>query len=182
MNREIELKFRVSNERDFITVLSKKGILLSSPITQVDTIFFRKGKGFPDLLNGEPVLRIRQNSGVTTTTLKKYVKGIYDRKEIECQVSDGIAFQEYLELLDIFPVVVVSKTRRNANYKETTITLDNVRDLGVFTEIEIVSDDNNVEQSMYKINKIAEELNLNLKNIVKTPYDEMLFQKRRYKI
>jgi len=175
MKRELELKFYISNKTNFINILNKKNIILSDPFIQNDIIFFRKGKRFSDLENGEPVIRIRQSNSQITTTLKKYKNGILDRTEIECKIEDSVNFQKFLELLEIFPVVTVNKTRQTGSYKGATIVLDNVSELGVFAEIEIISRDNCIEEDKKRLNKIAEELEFNLNSIVEVAYDEMLF-------
>lgn len=179
MRRELELKFSIPNDKEFINLLKTKKIFFSDPITQRDAIFFRKGKGFCDLKEGEPVIRIRNQEGKYITTLKKYVHGITDRVEVECEILDAEAFQRYLELLDLDLVVTVKKIREKTFYKNAVVCLDHVEGLGVFVEVEIVSDECNAEDDMKKLNQIVEELCLNKKNIVKMPYDEMLFNKER---
>lgn len=181
MLRELELKFNLLDEKPFMESLNDKGILLSPPVAQQDVVFFRKGKGYSDLPNGEPIIRIRRQANTISTALKKYQNGFTDRLEVEFEVSDPVLFQTYLELLDIVPIVRVSKKRRRANYKEAIINLDHVNDLGVFAEIEIISEDNSVDRNIQKLYVIAEELGLNKNAIVDISYDQMLFYKmKRY--
>lgn len=177
MARELELKFRLADKKKFLERLSCLGIILSEPIVQHDTIFFRKGKCFKDLESGEPVIRIRQEKDNVKATLKKYVNGIVDREEIECSISDAGAFTRFLCLLECSPVVTVKKTRAKGVYHGVTITLDSVEKLGDFTEIEIMSAGENVEENLSKICNIAYELGLDMADLAKIPYDEMLFKK-----
>lgn len=175
MYRELELKFKLSSEKLFIDTLNQKGISLSLPVTQRDIVFFRKGKGYPDLPDGEPVIRIRQQNNTFSTALKKYQNGVTDRLELELEISDPVIFQKYLEQLDIIPLVTVRKQRQEACYKDVSINLDHVDDLGVFAEIEILSEDSNVDKATKRLYAIAKELGLEENMLVKQPYDQMLF-------
>lgn len=176
MARELELKFQVACKHDFMDRLQNLGITLSEPVEQVDTIFFRKGKIFEDLESGEPVIRIREENGKVKTTLKKYMNGIMDREEIECEILDAASFHKFLCLMDCVPTVVVRKTRRKGFYHGATITLDSVERLGIYAEIEIVCD-NHIADNSRKLEEIAKELGLNMSDVVAKPYDEMLYRK-----
>lgn len=177
MKRELELKFKLTNEAFFVDTLRQKGISLSLPVTQRDTVFFRKGKGYPDLPKGEPVMRIREQSNTASTALKKYQNGITDRLEVECEISDPVIFQKYLELLDIFPLVIVQKQRQNARYKDAWINLDHIDGLGAFAEVEILSEDSTADADTRKLYAIAKELGLDMDALIDVPYDQMLFYK-----
>ena len=176
MSKEIELKYELEDVNAYVERLCQLGVSLSSPITQHDTIFFRTGKCFKDLRDGEPVIRIRQANNNTKTTIKKYISGISEREEVECGIADAEAFKNYLALMDYFPVVAVKKTRQKGTYCGTTITIDYVEGLGEYTEIEIVTHDESTP-ALEIIKRVAEKLGLGEKHIVSTPYDEMLFLK-----
>lgn len=177
MERELELKFRLLDKQVFIEKLRKLGIVLSEEREQNDTIFFRRGKGFADLKDGEPVIRIREENNRVKATLKKYVYGITDREEIECGVSDANLFCDFLIALDCVPVVTVNKTRAKGSYAGATITLDHVDGLGDFTEIEIMSDQEETDSNSRKLKDIIIDLELDMRDLVSIPYDEMLFLK-----
>ncbi|MDR2971207.1 MAG: class IV adenylate cyclase [Bacteroidales bacterium] len=182
VRREVELKFAVSDENDLLNIFRIKGIEMSPPVVQIDTVFLRNGKNFDHLKEGEPVIRIRQEDETFVTTLKKYVKGITDRVEIECQINDGVAFNKYLELLDIFPIVIVKKSRINGKYKNATICFDRVDNLGAFIEIETITDDSYANQEIKRLESIATELGLDINSKVGIPYDVMLYNKLKGKI
>lgn len=179
MRRELELKFSIPDEKEFVSTLSSEGISFSNPVVQTDTIFFRVGKGFSDLHSGEPVVRIRQTPNSITTTLKVYKNGVSDRAEVECGIFDAGTFRQYLELLDLAAIVTVKKSRQRAKFQGASIVLDHVDNLGVFAEIEILSDDENVVDDMKRLHKIVAMLGLDPNQAVKTPYDEMLFAKQQ---
>lgn len=180
MARELELKYKLESVEEYITRLNQLGISLSHPVQQCDTIFFRSGKCFQDLKAGEPVIRIRQENGTIKATIKKYVSGITEREEVECGISDIDSFKKFLALLDCVPIVTVKKTRRKGKYCGTTITIDFVEGLGVYTEIEIVTQEKKTASGLDVIKSVAKYLGLDQEHLVSTPYDEMLFTKGEY--
>lgn len=177
MAREVELKIRLRNEQLFLKRLEELKIVLSKPVLQNDVIFLRKGMNFDDLFRGEPVIRIREEQEKTRVTIKKYISGIMDREELEFDITEPDSFHKFLNLLDFIPVVKVEKTRRKGRYKEVTVTLDHVMELGNFIELEILSTDEAVEADKEKLKEIVEKLGVDMIDLVKTPYDQMIFEK-----
>jgi len=179
MKRELETKFAIRDEKAFLSVLERHGIHLTEPVEQRDIIYFRKGKGFSDLPHGEPVLRIRQVGNAITTTLKIYRNGVSDRTEVECGITDQIAFDEYLKCLGFDSIVEVIKKRRKGTFSGATIVLDEVCRLGHFAEIEVVTSDDGVSDGIEKLRMIVEHLGFDGKDAFTVPYDEMLYNKTR---
>lgn len=177
MARELEVKYELKDRQRYVEQLRRLGIILSDPMEQHDTIFFRRGKEFIDLPDGEPVIRIRKVENSTKVTIKKYISGIQDREEVEFDISDVAAFRNFLNMMDCIPLVSVCKTRIKGCYKGAVITVDNVEGLGDYTEIEVVSSVNEIKANLKKINVIIEELGLQDTELVNLPYDEMLFMK-----
>lgn len=176
MAREVELKYQLVNVDAFIEGLCRQGVSLSPPTIQCDTIFLRNGKSFHDLQNGESVIRIRQENGKSTVTIKQYVSGITIREEIECGISDAGSFTQFLRCLGFSPLVTVKKKRRCGVYRDTTITIDYVEGLGAYSEIETVVKKEALS-SLRLIKDVAKELGLDNAHLVTTPYDEMLYVK-----
>lgn len=177
MKHELEKKFSISSKEQFLLSLDTLGISLESPIKQMDAIYFRKGKGFSDLPLGEPVLRIRQDGTSITTALKVYRNGVSDRIEVECGISDAIAFDEYLQCLEFEKVVEVVKFRRIATFLGAKIVLDDVLHLGTFAEIEVVTDDDGVAKGFELLTMVVGRLGMDINMAITTPYDEMLYQR-----
>lgn len=177
MKHELEMKFRLLNKSTFIKNLKDRGITFSCPIEQEDIVFFRKNKGYADLSNGEPVIRIRKQAGSISTTLKKNNHGFTDRLEVECKISDADVFQNYLELLDIYPLITVKKQRQVAQYKDATISIDHIPTLGTFVEIEIISNNEDTSLGLKMLSQIAIELGLDINLRITTPYDQMLYER-----
>lgn len=178
MGREIEMKFRIDNKNTFIDKLYSLGIVLSDYKNQHDKIYMLEGKSFKDLEKGECIIRIRIEENRQTTTIKKYIDGIKDRQEVECEITDVDLFEEYLKLLNFKLLVEVIKKRAVGQYLGANITVDSVSDLGDFSEIEIISNDDNVEKAKERVEEIALRLGFDASNQVKMPYDEMIYERR----
>lgn len=182
MAREIELKFQIKDLQFFNKFLYDNKIVLSEPHTQHDTIFMRTGKNFCDLQSGEVILRIRKDVHGITTTAKKYIKGIQIREEAECRINDIEKFTQYLRLLDYVPLVNVIKKRQQGVIDNMTITYDIVDELGIFAEIEILSTADENEEALNTILDLAKRMGFNENDIISTPYDEMIYNKRKKEI
>lgn len=181
MKHEIEKKFHIFDEEKFLSTLNNYKITLGETIRQKDKIYLRAGKNFLDLHKGEPVIRIREEKNGFKTTLKLYKDGTLNRVEVECGITDDIAFSEYLECLGFFKIVTVDKTRREANFSGVKILFDNISNLGKFVEFEVVTDSENTSESLKKLEQVINELGFNDDNVVKIPYDEMIYNKESKK-
>lgn len=178
MSREIEMKFRIDNKNTFIDKLNSLGVVLSDYKNQHDKIYMLEGKSFEDLEKGECIIRIRIEENRQTTTIKKYIDGIKDRQEVECGITDVDLFEEYLKLLNFELLVEVIKKRAVGRYLGVNITVDSVSNLGDFSEIEIISNDDNVEKAKERVEEIALRLGFDASNQVKMPYDKMIYERR----
>ena len=179
MAQEIELKFQIKDLCTFKKYLSDNKIVLSQSQIQHDTIFMRAGKEFCDLPSGEVILRIRKDAQGTTTTAKKYIRGIQIREEVECKIDNIEEFTQYLRLLGYFQLVDVAKKRQQGVINNMTITYDIVDELGAFAEIEILSETDSDENALENILHMAKHMGFNENDIVSMPYDEMIYIKRK---
>lgn len=175
--RELEFKFKLKDRNAFFEKLKQKGVIFSETVEQNDIIFFRKGKNFSDLEDGEPVIRIRQEQDKAKVTIKKYISGIMDREEIEYEILDVSAFRKFLNLMNCNPIVSVKKTRMKGMYHETVVTIDSVIGLGDYVELEILSSAKDVDDNWKKLNSIVENLELDMDDLVRIPYDQMLYMR-----
>lgn len=179
MSREVELKFKIDNKEEFLERLSELGVELSIPRKQHDWIYMGKGKSFDDLKFGEPIIRIREEGVNITTTIKRYIDGIKDRREVECGISNVSLFDEYLEMLGFKLLVEVEKERVVGHYDNVNITLDRVNELGVFSEIEVIAHDDSVINARKQVRDIAEALGFDVLKQMDVPYDEMIYERKR---
>lgn len=124
--------------------LSTQGVALSEPIEQHDRVYGLAGvAGASD--GSEPWLRVRTEvaHGVSTSylTLKKSVTNQLDSIEHETVVDDENEAVHIIEHLGFVPYSDLTKTRRKAHIGEIELCLDVVEPLGVFIEVEKLTDD-----------------------------------------
>jgi len=177
-SRETEIKIRLDQDIDqILNLLKEKGIHFSEPIRQNDIIFVREPNQFPDVPLGEPVVRIREQDGNYILTLKKGIENELDTLELEVQVSDERQMANILENLGLTEVVRVDKVRRIARHNNFTFCLDSVDDLGVFLEVELISNEGGqvVQDSMVSM---LSDLGLVGSQRVSRGYDSLLFNKK----
>ena len=172
--QEIELKFTIEDINLVKEQLEKMGCQFSDLLNQKDTIFIPDIK---DSTNGEGKIfvRIRSVNEKNQVTLKKQGVKLSESKEIEFDVSDYDDVYEFLTTLGLAQWVTVEKKRITTKYKEFNICLDEVKYLGSFIEIEILTDElNKVDYYEEMMKSVADELGIDIKNIVNKHYDTMI--------
>ena len=141
---EVEIKAKVDDISTFKKTLEDVGCTFSKPLIQKDTIFIPKGITFENLIPGTSVLRLREVNNTVVFTLKQRKK---DKEELikleeEVIVSNADTMKSIIELLDYAPVVQVNKERISCHHKSFEINIDSVENLGIFVEVESISDGN----------------------------------------
>ncbi len=119
-------------------------------------------------------LRARDNLNEGNTSYRLTFKGpkldsdYKCRREIELTIESPDAIQGLLEALGLKPFIAYTKTRNSWRYKECTVEIDNIPDLGNFIEIE--------GPTKQAIKRVIENLGLTNKPIIKQSYLEMIMQ------
>lgn len=177
---EIEIKVKVENPEKIKGRLEALGFKFSKKENQEDTYFKSKFQSFEK--TGE-VLRFRKRgllSGIITYKGPKLKSGIKAREEIEVNVDNSSETMKLLKKLGCEPWITVEKERETYKYDEITVSLDKVKDLGHFMEIEII-----IEGIQSKLR--AEQQILNLLNrigcsknlIERRTYLELILEKHK---
>jgi len=171
---EIELKFRTNELSKIQSKLVDLGCTLSEELNQKDTVFVTSLDKTANE-EGNMFVRIREENSKVEITLKKQSSKIMQSKEIEFIVSDYDKAYDFLETLGLIKWVTVEKKRITTKYKGFNICMDEVKRLGQFIEIEIITTEND-KTDYYKkeILKISEELGIDSSNIVNDFYDSMI--------
>lgn len=100
------------------------------------------------------------------------------RKEIEVEIDDKTNMTEILISLGYKPSAIVNKVRRIFTYKNYTITIDKLNELGYYMEIEYVTNnEEDISEIQNNIFNIFEKLDIN-KGFEKTSYLELLEQNK----
>lgn len=176
--RETEVKIQLNIPvEEVVELLRKQGIDFSEPVIQNDVIFVKDAGSFPDVPLGQPVLRIREQSETFVLTLKEGVDNELDNLEFELLISDKEMMTAILSRLGLSEVVRVNKVRRKAQYQNFTFCLDIVEDLGLFLEVESLSNiGGNAVQS--DISMLLSRIGLSGYTKVVRGYDSLLFNKQ----
>lgn len=173
--REIELKFRVKDQKAFLDKLQCLGCRIAAPLQQIDTVFVN------DLNNVESTkdsiwIRIRQEEGHVELNLKKQSSKIQESQEIEFRVESYEKVTQFLETLGYKKWVIVNKKRRYTTYLNYNLCLDEVEKLGTFIEIELLVDDTDKRDYMDQLMSFARDLGLDESNIINSHYDTMIYE------
>ena len=167
--KEIEVEVAVGNSKDeIIKILSKFDYKGEKEIH--DTYYFdplRKNLQPEDDLRLNETFRIRKNKGKCFLTYKKqHFDGklwIYS-DEYETEVVKADVIEKIVELLGLDVLIQVNNKRRVYTYNEFEIELEDVENLGIFIEVEKLS---NTDKDEMKIKEEIREFirSLNLKNV-----------------
>lgn len=136
---EYEVKIRVASLPPVRARLASLGIRPASNLTERDLYFNSPTRDFG---RTDEALRIRSTEEGTSLTYKGPrvgLGGVKAREEIIVPVSSGQAMEGILERLGFTRTAVVEKTREAFRVEGALVTLDEVRDLGSFVEIEAPS-------------------------------------------
>lgn len=178
MQKEVEIKIRIGNAADAISILEKAGCVFSTPLRQEDAVFVNYDGDFLRFPKDANFLRIRRTDKGALFTLKRGEE--LDSIERETQISDPEQMKDALEFMGYHEAVRVIKIRRKAKLGEYEFCVDDVDGLGAFLEVEkITSEDSAVVQEemilMVKMMGIAVE------ERVRSGYDTLMYMKLKSK-
>lgn len=150
-DKELEVKFHVSDLAEIEKQLVKLGATLVQPRTHEYNLRFDKPSG--DLAQAESMLRLRRDAGshVTFKGPSSTLGGVLARQEIEFEVSNFVSAQKLIEALGFRSKFVYEKYRTTYGLDGLKITLDEMP-YGLFVEIE--------GKEAAPIQKAANQLNL----------------------
>jgi len=176
---EIEVKASVEDPKQLERSLIEFGATPIGIDTQADTYY---NAPYRDFGKTDEALRIRVEEGKSVLTYKgpKMDKVSKTRKEVETEIKDIDGMGNILSSLGFFPVATVSKKRKNFRLGDFFISLDEVRDLGHFMEIEIaVKDSKNFQEKVESIFKFMGKLGITRESSICKSYLEMILEKNK---
>jgi len=97
--------------------------------------------------------------------------------EHEVEINNAQEGHSIIKELGFKEVVRVNKVRRKAKYKDLTICLDVVEELGSFIEVEKMSEDEDMLQIQEELMEFLIRLGVNPKDRIKKGYDDLIFYK-----
>ena len=160
--KEVEILFKI-NEKKAQELQEKLKDFFIEKIREIDTYFYPSHKEFLVSDNGRENLRVRDTSQKNELTYKKviYKKGKYSHSiEKNVNVSDARKAIEILETLGFRAHLIVNKERETFESQDFHITIDNVKNLGIFVEIEWKGHAENEKKAMRCCLEKASELGL----------------------
>ena len=178
---EVESKFKISGDMtqsDLLAILKDQFIAPISSKRQIDTVFLLPEQVDAPIVPGSKIMRLRDvlnpetgelQRSLMTLKVEGQTKLVSD--EYEFAVDDGNAARQMLTALGWQEVVTVDKVRLESKTKDYTICIDEVAMLGLFIELEVLTEDSadvkNIQQQMCNFLK---SLDIDGK-LWKIPYD-----------
>ena len=178
---EIEAKFKLASDiaRDnLIAILKSQFIAPISSKRQIDTVFLLPEQVDAPITPGSKIMRVRDVLNPETgelqrslMTLKVEGQAKLVSDEYEFVVDDGNAARQMLTALGWQEIVTVDKVRLESKTEDYTICIDEVAKLGLFIELEILTeDDANAGDIQQQMHTFLKNLNIDGK-LWKIPYD-----------
>jgi len=160
---EIELKFRLENPEEAIQTLNQISQLKSEEF-QKDIYFTPFHRNF---ISEKPIsewLRVREIKDKKILTYKKWhnspEKKAISCDEYETEISDINNLKNILKSLNFSELIIVNKLRKNWEFKDTLISIDDVDEIGHFIEIEANKEFQSIEEAKEHLYNILKELNI----------------------
>lgn len=146
---EIEIKVKVDNIKPLLTFLEEKGEFKYTH-NQIDEYYIPAHRNFLDVNPIEEWLRLRHSNGKFFITYKKHYyeedgKSNY-ADEFETKIDDLHQMKNIFKVLNFKYLITVDKNRSVWNYGDYEISVDKVKDLGEFIEIEYKGKDINPKE------------------------------------
>ncbi|MFW9892669.1 MAG: class IV adenylate cyclase [Candidatus Thorarchaeota archaeon] len=171
---EVEVKIAISSYEEMEDRILKLGAEKINKETQIDSYFDHPCRTFQET---DEALRVRYRQPVgtveltykgpridsTTKTRLESTVNLDNENEIVL-ILKGLGFKE---------VVKITKTRQFFSLSKTTISIDEVEDVGLFLEIEQIASGKDVETTKNEIFAMLDELGLDASQTIRESYLEL---------
>ena len=187
---EIESKFKLASDitRDnLIAILKSQFITSISSKRQIDTVFLLPEQVDAPIVPGSKIMRVRDvlnpetgelQQSLMTLKVEGQTKLVSD--EYEFAVDDGDTARQMLTALGWQEIVTVDKVRVESKTKDYTICIDEVAKLGLFIELEVLTEDSaDVKNIQQQMRNFLKNLDIDGK-LWKIPYDTSIRNKNLY--
>ena len=187
---EVESKFKLASDitRDnLIAILKSQFIAPISSKRQIDTVFLLPGQVDAPIVPGSKIMRVRDvlnpetgelQQSLMTLKVEGQTKLVSD--EYEFAVDDGDTARQMLTALGWQEIVTVDKVRLESKTKDYTICIDEVAKLGLFIELEVLTEDSaDVKNIQQQMRNFLKNLDIDGK-LWKIPYDTSIRNKNLY--
>jgi len=174
---EVEVKARINDQKQAERSIIALG---ASPIgieTQADTYY---SVPYRDFAKTDEALRIRVQNNKYFFTYKgpKMDSISKTRKEYEVEVNDADLLGNILSSMSFIPVATIVKKRKKYRLGDFIISLDEVRNLGDFMEVEVsIRDSKSHEEKLESVFRVFEKLGIGREASIRKSYLEMILEK-----
>jgi len=171
---EVEVKARVEDIGSIENWILELGAIFQKVIFQSDIYFQHPTRDFAQT---DEALRIRITDNKNYLTYKgaKLDSTSKTREEFEIEVQEPLKLSEILTKIGLIPIKKVVKSRKSYLYKDITIFLDNVDELGFYIELEIaVSDERQIPAARNRLFSLFKQLKIPPQNFERRSYLELL--------
>jgi adenylate cyclase class 2 len=138
-NTEIEIQVKVDSTRNLVRFLNKKAKFLKEE-RQIDEYFSPSHRDFAKTRPVNEWLRLRKTRNGNSITYKNWHHDKNGKShhcdEYETVIEKVESINKIFEVLNFKTLAIVNKTRKIWRYKQYEISLDKIKGLGNFVEIE----------------------------------------------
>jgi len=194
MPLEVEVKFKLRDEKEYEENLKKLGAKYGVDIIHTDT-YYKLPKGLRDFAKTDEALRLRKieeyDNRITETTQHKFSadltykgpkldKETKTRKELVTRVGDPDNMHLILQSLDFRPIITLTKYRRFYSLEKDgfhiEVLIDKIEHLdGYYSELEIIaSTDDEMTKGKTAIFEIMNKLEYSKSDSILTSYLELV--------
>ncbi len=173
---EVEVKARIEDMEAMKQKLESMGAKFDgNAVEHVDAYFKQKGFDKKPEGPGAWILRIRESRGETTLTLKALTDITGAWVEYETGIDNAEQVRKMLETMGLINVFTFHKKRIHGRLGEFEVLLDDVKELGKFVEVGLISDES--EGTRARIIEFIRKLGIEEKDIEKRGYGEIMGEK-----
>jgi len=182
---EIELKFPLHNPDQVVGFLNSNAKEIVKNVFQKDTYYVPLHRDFLEYEYPYEWLRLRETDKGVKLTYKHFypenVKKTDYCDEFQSEIENGEAMKKIFENLDYKEIIVVEKNRDIWEYKDVEISIDNVKELGYYIELEAKGAFDDPKDGKNYLYSILEELNTELGEEDLRGYPFRMLEKKGYK-
>lgn len=171
---EVEVKYRVGDERALVRSLAERGVTFAAPVRQDDQAYAPAEWRYGMSKIGVPFARLRTEGGRHLFTVKRPIDNELACLEHELLVDDRDQMHAALLVMGYAPTVRIVKQRRTARWGQVSLCLDVVDGLGAFVELEqLIGADESGEAVQRELADRVRSLSVPVERTTQT-YDSLL--------
>jgi len=173
---EVEIKAKIESLTELERKIVKMGAELVGEFVEEDTYYNHPCRDFATTDEALRIRRIKKNGKIEKVELTykgpKVDRDTKSREEHTAELCDFEDIEQVINFLGFVKVANVKKQRKNYRFNGTTVSLDNVHNLGYFVEIECLGE---YQPCRKKVLELADMLSID--NFERRSYLELTLQR-----